>query len=75
MYNAFMDKHSYCRIMLKDARHEAKTQGVKLPFVNSAKMHDQEYAVFIGDDWYEEYGACCAFYARSEAIWEYIDPK
>ncbi len=62
-----MDRHDFCRGMLKDARSNAG----KLPYICSSKLSDDEYAVFVGDDWYDEYSACCAFYARAEAIQDY----
>jgi hypothetical protein len=70
-----MDRHDYCRGSLKDAREAAREAGVKIPTTSSAWMHDDHYAVFLGDDYYEEFGACCAFYARCEAIHEFIKLK
>ena len=66
-----MDNHDYCRGLLRDARYEAKEAGVKVPPISSTKMALDCYAVFLGDDWYEEYYSCCAFYARWEAINDY----
>ena len=59
-----MDNHDYCRLMLRDTRNECG----KIPPISSSKLFDDHYAVFIGNDWYDEYSACCAFYARAEAI-------
>ena len=67
-----MDNHGYCRILLRDSRMDAKAAGVKVPEISSAWMSADEYAVFLGDDWYQEFGACCAFYARAEAITDYV---
>jgi hypothetical protein len=68
-----MDKHDFCRGMLRHARSDAKASGVKLPKVSSAWLSLDSYAVFIGSEWYEEFDACCAFYARSEAITQWIE--
>ena len=67
-----MDSHDFCRGMLRHARGDAKAEGVELPQVSSAWLALDSYAVFIGSGWYEEFDACCAFYARAEAITQYL---
>ena len=67
-----MDGHDYCRGLLRAVREEARELGKKIPPISSAYMGPDSYAVFLGDDWYDEYSACCAFYARHEAIADYL---
>lgn len=69
------DNHDFCRFSLSQSRQSAKDEGVALPRVSSSKMHEENYAVFIGDDFYEEYSSCCAFGARSRAIDKYADQR
>ena len=68
-----MSAHAFCRGLLRGARVEAKDKGKKIPPISSSKMSDDHYAVFLGDDWYDEYSACCAYHARSEAIFDFLD--
>ena len=67
-----MDNHDYCRVLLRDARYEAKKAGVKIPPLSSVWINPDQYAVFLGDDWYREMDACCSFYGRAEAITDYV---
>ena len=67
------DHHDYCRLLLKMVRDDAKLLGKKIPPISSSNMGPDSYAVFIGDDWYDEYNSCCAFYARHEAIEDFIN--
>lgn len=67
------DNHDFCRLNLSCSRQDAKDLGVALPKVSSSKMHEENYAVFIGSDFYQEYNACCAFYTRADAIDEYVE--
>ncbi len=58
---------------MKFARWDAQEKGVKIPTISSVRIGIEDYAVFLGDNFYEEYNSCCAFYARQEAVYEYID--
>lgn len=69
------DNHDFCRFCLSQSRQSAKDDGIDLPKVSSSKMHEENYAVFIGSDFYQEYNCCCAFYARTEAINEYVEER
>ena len=70
-----MSCSTFCRSDVMFAREEAKKRGIKIPkFGGTTKMSSQEYAVFFGD-FYFEASACCAFNARQQAIYEYIDEK
>ena len=69
------DNHDYCRLLLRFARIDAKESKRKIPRTSSCWIGPEHYAVFLGNDWYREYGACCAFYARAEAIAEYYGDK
>jgi len=68
-----LDKHDFCRGRLKLARSDAKEAGVVLPVISSSKMHEEHYAVFGGNDDYEEYNSCCAYDARASFVYEFID--
>jgi len=70
-----MDNHTMCRGRLKMSRIDALDEGVKIPTIASSCISYEEYAIFIGDDFYEEYNSCCAFDARASAIYEYIDQQ
>lgn len=65
--------HSYCCLLLRDARNDAKEAGVKIPPYSGVVLSPEHYAIFFGDDFYTEIGACCTYYARAEAIHEYIE--
>lgn len=65
--------HGYCRAQIKVARIEAKEKGVKIPpFGGSVLVGYEQYGVFLGD-FYTEKSGCCAFEARKDAIFEFID--
>jgi len=66
-------RHEFCRGQIILARQDAIDAGIKIGKISASRIHHEHYAVFIGDDFYREYGACCAFDARSQAISEYID--
>lgn len=67
--------HTGCRYMLKTARLDAKEAKVKIPKISCSKMHPEEYMVFIGDQYYEEFNECCAYHAKAMAIYDYIDQQ
>lgn len=78
-----MDKHDLCRVGLRFARIDAEyilNKGMAIeviPKITSSKISDEEYAVFSDHHTfnYKEYSACCAFDARKEFIYDYIDFK
>jgi len=67
------DKHAVCRGRLRMSRFDALEASVKVPKIASTEISPENYAVFIGDDFYDEYNSCCAFEARANAIYDYID--
>ncbi len=67
--------HEFCRGRLKMARVDGKEAGVKIPVISSSEMFLDNYAIFLGDVWYQEYDACCVFEARASAIYDYIDEQ
>jgi len=67
--------HHFCKGSLKFARLEAKRLSIKIPPISSSEMHTENYAVFLGDDWYSEHNSCCVWAARSEAIYDFIDTR
>ena len=66
------DHHDFCRVSLKLVREDARERGYKIPPISSAKLFDEHYAVYLGADWYDEYGSCCAFEARASAIADFM---
>lgn len=65
--------HSYCRISVKLARIEAKEKGISIPsFGGSCLVGTEQYAISLGAFYIEEDG-CCAFEARSKALYQFID--
>ena len=68
-----MDAHDYCRYLLKASRIEGEDASIKIPRISSSKLSPDSYAVFIGRHHYSEHGCCCAFYARAEAINDFIE--
>ena len=72
-----MDKHAHCRGQVKFARIEAKEKGIGLLMIKSQHLQGDDYAVFCDniDMDYGEYSACCAFDARAQFIYDYIDFK
>ena len=57
------------------ARFDAVEAKIKIPPISSSEMHAENYAVFIDDDFYDEYNSCCAFDARASAIYDYMDKQ
>jgi hypothetical protein len=72
-----MDRHTHCRGQLKLAWGEAREKGIGILMLKSQKMHNDQYAVFCDhvEFDYQEYTACCAFDARAQFIYDYIDFK
>lgn len=71
-----MDNHAYCRVLLKMTRRDLP-KGIT---TSSSKIYPEHYAVYLEGKnpyWldYSEHGACCAFYARAQAIAEYLGNK
>lgn len=68
-----MSIHNFCRGQIILARGEAKDKNIKIPpFRGSTLVGEQQWAIFLGD-FYTEHGGCCAFNAREQAIYEFID--
>ena len=65
--------HSYCSIQVRIARIDAKEKGVKIPKLGGVVLVGYEqYGVFLGE-FYGEYGACCKFDARGQAINDFVE--
>ncbi len=67
--------HEFCRGRLKMARDYGREEGIKVPVISSTEMFPENYAVFLGDTWYQEYNSCCVYEARASAIYDYIDQE
>lgn len=65
--------HSYCCGLLREARQDAKDAGVKIPPYSGSVLSSEHYSIYFGDKFYTEVGACCTYYARAEALHEYIE--
>ena len=65
--------HSYCAYLLREARQDAKEAGIKIPSYGGSVLSPEVYAIYLGDNFYTEIGACCTYYARAEAIHDYIE--
>jgi len=72
-----MSEHDFCRALLAEARKDANKERVTIPHMYSYNVGFGGYQVFGETNHRSELAwegdACCAWYARAQAIIQLID--